>query len=97
MLQEEADKWDCGQCGNQTPDGTLRCRVCRHFRPLDSYPNLLHNPSMVTVQEVRELEERRQIELDMISKLDDHTGPHGVWYIINADWITEWKSFIFNK
>ena len=88
--------WNCSVCKAQTPDGEITCRTCKSFRPLSTYPNLLTDPAAATTKEVEELQARRKAELELISQLDSQE-PTGVWYIINSDWITEWKNFIFNK
>ena len=33
------------------------------------------------------IQKRREIELEMISQLDDDSASNGVWYLINAEWI----------
>ena len=96
MEKVNTSMWTCGSCKGQTPDGEITCRTCKSFRPLSTYPNLLNNPAAATPAEVEELQARRKAELELISQLDSQE-PTGVWYIINSDWITEWKNFIFNK
>jgi len=46
--------------------------------------------------EVEEIEGRRKMELRYLSEKDSMEITQ-VFYIINCDWITQWKCFIFNK
>jgi hypothetical protein len=94
---ESSAVWKCGECLAEVLEGTVLCPTCRSFRPLSSYPHLLSDPMTASAVEISELAERRDLELAMISDLDSSGGAQGMWYIINADWVSEWKSFIFNK
>lgn len=95
---EQDDSWKCKDCPANVENGTVMCPGCKSFRPLESYKSLIVNPMNASTQEIRELEQRRELELAMISALDN-TGEaeQTLWYIINADWVSEWKCFIFNK
>ncbi|CAG9332517.1 unnamed protein product [Blepharisma stoltei] len=95
--QAQKITWKCGKCLGKMTDGEILCTKCECFRPLESYPNLISNPNNATQQEIIEIQKRREIELEMISNLDVQSEEQGLWYIINADWIADWKNFIFNK
>mmetsp|Transcript_12358 Transcript_12358/g.23433 ORF Transcript_12358/g.23433 Transcript_12358/m.23433 type:complete len:491 (-) Transcript_12358:61-1533(-) len=95
---ELIDSWKCRDCSTDVPDGTIMCSGCRGFRPLSSYPSLLLDPMNATPGEIQEIQSRRELELAMISSLDNSSeAEQTAWYIINADWVSEWKCFIFNK
>jgi hypothetical protein len=99
IMEEDSSEgdWRCCTCDSLNPDGEVQCSSCKNFKALSMYPNLLKNPEQVTHKEIGELEQRRQLEFMLISKLDGEIQKPSVWYIINADWINEWKSFVFNK
>jgi len=46
--------------------------------------------------EIDELSRRRKAELEMLTTKDS-VEISDVFYLINCNWISEWKSFIFNK
>ncbi|OMJ95708.1 hypothetical protein SteCoe_770 [Stentor coeruleus] len=89
------EKWYCRRCNKSYFEGRIQCE-CGCFRPLESYQNLLSNPSNVSLSEIAELNQRRDIEKDLINKLDA-CEEINCWYLINADWVYNWKSFVFNK
>jgi hypothetical protein len=89
------EKWYCRRCNKSYFEGRIQCE-CGCFRPLESYQNLLNNPNNATLAEINELNQRREIEKILINKLDV-CDEINVWYLINADWIYNWKSFVFNK
>ncbi|CAG9331926.1 unnamed protein product [Blepharisma stoltei] len=95
--EKQSENWDCHSCNSKNIDGEIQCFNCKSFRKIETYPNFLKNPNNVTEKELNEIQLRRNTELEMISELDNESGNTGVWYIINAEWIAEWKSFIFNK
>lgn len=87
--------WLCLHCRVKNVEGKVQCN-CNRFRPLDSYPNIMNNPLICTEIEISEMQQRRKIEMNLIDQLD-LVGENNVWYIINADWVNSWKSFVFNK
>jgi hypothetical protein len=92
------ETWKCSGCYAQVLEGSVMCPDCHSFRAFTSYPNMLSDPMNVSAKEISELEQRRALELGMISDLDtSNEGKQEVYYIINADWVSEWKCFIFNK
>ncbi|CAG9331010.1 unnamed protein product [Blepharisma stoltei] len=95
--QEQKFTWNCPKCSGKIPDGEILCTNCEFFRPIESYPNIINNPNNATQQEIIEIQKRREVELEMISGLDVQAEDQGIWYIINADWVADWKNFIFNK
>ena len=95
-IGSKSEFWACTRCGLRNIDGAVVCKKCEGFRPLESYPNLLHSPERATEQEINELNTRRQIELQIISALDTNAKQE-VYYLIHSNWINKWKDFIFNK
>eukprot|EP01022_Parablepharisma_sp_SALTPOND_P033218 TRINITY_DN88310_c6_g1_i1.p9 TRINITY_DN88310_c6_g1~~TRINITY_DN88310_c6_g1_i1.p9 ORF type:complete len:267 (-),score=20.63 TRINITY_DN88310_c6_g1_i1:5535-6335(-) len=93
--------WLCTLCGSITSEAQFQCSKCSTFRLLESFPNILENPSKVTEQEIIMLRQRRQQEKLMICGRDlltsDILPMDECWYIISTDWLTQWKAFIFNK
>lgn len=87
--EKELDYWVCHSCNTKNVDGEIQCEDCKAFRRIESYPNVLRNPSKVTEKEIAEMQTRRQTELEMISELDNGYSDTDVWYIVNADWIAE--------
>jgi hypothetical protein len=88
--------WICKSCAGESPNAEYICMHCENFRSLDTYPCLLTQPERATQKEISELSRRRQVELQLISELDTGNAV-STWYLINAEWITQWKSFVFNK
>jgi DUSP domain len=95
-IKKTKDLWACGKCNYKNADRIVICEKCRCFRPLESYPNIINNPSSVTAQEIHELNLRRQMELQTISELDKNDF-QSMFYLIHAGWINKWKEFVFNK
>lgn len=88
--------WICKNCAEENQSSEYSCEVCQNFRSIDTYPTLLKQPDRASTKEISELSNRRQMELQVISELD--TGEEvSSWYLINAEWITQWKCFVFNK
>jgi hypothetical protein len=96
LSSEMQQGWICQNCAEENSHKEFCCEVCQNFRPLDTYPSLLTQPEKATQMEINELGKRRQMELQIISELD--TGNEvSDWYLINTEWITQWKCFVFNK
>ena len=89
------EMWNCRGCNKKVNTRKVQCR-CGKFRPLETYPNLENNVFACTEAEISEVQQRREIEMNLINQLDT-TEENGVWYIINAEWVNCWKSFVFNK
>jgi hypothetical protein len=96
MSSEMQQGWICQNCAEENSSKEFCCEVCQNFRPLDTYPSLLTQPEKATQKEISELGKRRQQELQIISELDTG-GEVSDWYLINTEWITQWKCFVFNK
>ena len=86
--------------------------MCKVFRPLDTYENILHRPEKVTESEIEALKLRRKIEKQIILdlELNGEEGANKVeqtkkmgktakdpWYMISSDWLFKWKCFVTNK
>mmetsp|Transcript_30083 Transcript_30083/g.53338 ORF Transcript_30083/g.53338 Transcript_30083/m.53338 type:complete len:490 (+) Transcript_30083:15-1484(+) len=96
LSSEVQQGWICKNCAEENSPSDYSCEVCQNFRSLDTYPTLMTQPERASAKEIDELSKRRQTELHIISELD--TGEEtSLWYLINAEWITQWKSFVFNK
>lgn len=54
--------WNCLYCGAQFSIRQVECHLCRAFRPLETFENLLHKPEKATSDEVDALKLRRKIE-----------------------------------
>jgi hypothetical protein len=96
IVTRSTDKWTCEVCHDHNVSGMIVCRKCKSFRPLESYPNIIHSPENVTEIELEELNKRRKMELEMLTA-KDQIEISQVFYLINCNWISEWKAFIFNK
>lgn len=52
----------------------------------------------MTPQEIELLEKRRHMERKNVSKKDaKYNEATKEWYLINADWLKDWKMFVNNK
>lgn len=40
--------WFCITCGGQFTQKQIECPLCKQFRPLETYENILHRPERVT-------------------------------------------------
>ncbi len=96
-----ANHWLCTLCGSVTSEAQLQCSKCTTFRVLESFPNILENPTKATAVEIKMLAQRRQEEKLLICGRDILTNEiidmDECWYLISTDWLTQWKAFIFNK
>ena len=54
--------WNCVACGAQFGVKQVECPLCKVFRPLETYDNVLHKPAKVTSDEIDALKMRRKIE-----------------------------------
>lgn len=88
--------WVCRNCVEENPASEYRCEACQSFRSPDTFLNLMTKPERASAREIGEINSRRQAELQVISELDN-SADMGEWYLINTDWITQWKCFVFNK
>ena len=62
--------WNCLSCGAQFGIKQVECSLCKSFRPLETYENLLHRPDKVTPEEIEGLKLRRKIEKQIILDLE---------------------------
>ena len=100
--------WNCINCGAQLHIKNVECPLCRTFRPIETYENIIHAPEHITHEEVEALKNRRKIEKQMILDLELNSDPgedeeskrKGYpqrWYMISCDWLFKWKCFVSNK
>ena len=54
--------WNCVSCGAQFGAKQVECSLCKIFRPIETYDNILHRPEKVTSDEIESLKLRRKIE-----------------------------------
>ena len=54
--------WNCVTCGAQFGIKQVECLLCKQFRPLQTYENLIHRPEKATSDEIDALKLRRKIE-----------------------------------
>ena len=40
--------WNCTNCGAQLHIKNVECPICKIFRPIETYDNIIHNPEKVT-------------------------------------------------
>ena len=52
--------WNCSSCGATFKIGHVICPLCKEFRPINSYDNIIHNPDFVTPEEIKALGVRRK-------------------------------------
>ena len=102
--------WNCANCGAHFGMKTVECPLCKVFRPLETYNNILHRPDKVNSDEIEVLKLRRKIEKQIILDLelngeDDKKKLEPIkkkqvrdnWYMISSDWLFKWKCFVTNK
>lgn len=96
LLKKCSDTWTCIKCQKTNQDGSITCFVCKHFRPISTYPRLSTHPLQASEQELHELNLRRQLEIQKISQLDkiDHKGR---FFLIHTGWFNKWKEFVLSK
>ena len=92
--QVKMENWSC-ICGSKVQYGKIQCE-CERFRPIESYPNIIKEKGKPTPSEIHEIQERRDKEMAWINKLDVDTEPQQ-WYLIDAEWVNAWKSFVLNN
>ena len=99
--------WNCLVCGAQLHLKNVECPMCKVFRPIETYENVIHNPEFVTTDELEALKSRRKIEKQMILDLELHSEPisqdknrrdlNKKWFMVSCDWLFKWKCFVSNK
>ena len=104
--------WNCITCGAQFGIKQVECPLCKVFRPLETYDNLLHRPEKVIPDEIDALKQRRKIEKQIILDLElngENQKKGGAstknaaanvkshWYMIGSEWLFKWKCFVTNK
>ena len=70
LLRNETE-WVCFNCQKNNSQEDIQCRHCVSFRPLETFPNILHSPELVTENELEALAVRREMERDIICEKDD--------------------------
>ncbi len=93
--------WPCHHCEASSAEGQVQCGGCHTFRNIDTFQNIVYSPGDVTEQEMVLFSKRRLLEKRMICGRDLITSEKlrtdECWYIISADWLKEWKAYIFNR
>jgi len=98
--------WNCLNCSAQLHIKNVECPLCKIFRPIETYENIIHNPTAISNEEAEALKNRRKIEKQMILDLELNSDPseeeakHGYpqkWYMVSCDWLFKWKCFVSNK
>lgn len=96
-----ANCWLCVRCRTVNIDTESQCGKCGTFRLIESFPNAIGNPTSVTQQEIALLKQRREREKHLICGRDLLTSEvipmDECLYLISAEWLMQWKAFIFNK
>jgi len=54
--------WNCLSCGAQFGIKQVECPLCKTFRPLETFDNIMHRPEKVSSDEIEALKLRRKIE-----------------------------------
>ena len=62
--------WFCLTCGAQFGIKQVECPLCKTFRPIETYDNILHKPEAFTEKELEALKLRRKIEKQIILDLE---------------------------
>ncbi|CAI2387044.1 unnamed protein product [Moneuplotes crassus] len=76
----------------------LICLACKSFKPLELYPSFYHNKGEISEDEMRILNKRRKAEKKDCTRLDSNYNKNNEeWFIINAEWLKDWKMFVNNK
>ena len=93
--------WLCVTCGETISNTNIQCSKCGSFRVVESFPNLIDNPMNAGKEEIALLQKRRQLEREIVCGRDllttDIIEMDSSLYIISKKWLTQWKSFVFNK
>ena len=95
LKKSSKEAWTCMKCNKNIVEGKIRCE-CGGFRSIESYQNIITNIYECSQVEISEIQQRREIEMNLINELDD-SKENNLWYIINADWVSDWKNFVFNR
>lgn len=85
--------WKC-KCGELNTEGVIICNNCEKFRPINTYSSISNQFSVVSENELKEINMRRAQELQKVKVLNEENR-EGVFYLIHAEWVNCWKSFIF--
>jgi hypothetical protein len=76
----------------------LCCLNCKSFKPIELYPSFYYDCDEVGEDELSILNKRRNTEKKTVSKLDSNYNKNNdEWYIINSEWLKDWKMFVNNK
>ena len=92
-------RWICHGCEEVNPQTSNECLQCKVFKPLSLYPSFYRNAHALTEKELKDLEERREKEKQLISNKDSVTPPENIdtWYIVDSEWLKDWKMFVSNR
>lgn len=76
----------------------LCCIRCKSYKPVELYPSFYYNRETFSEEELEILNKRRNYERKNVSKKDSHYNQKNQeWFIINAEWLKDWKMFVNNK
>ena len=71
---------------------------CKSFKPIELYPSFYHNRIEISKDELNILSKRRTTERKLVTKNDSAFNQNNSeWYIINSEWLNDWKMFVNNK
>ena len=87
LKKSSKEAWTCMKCNKNIVEGKIRCE-CGGFRSIESYQNIITNIYECSQVEISEIQQRREIEMNLINELDD-SKENNLWYIINADWVSD--------
>ena len=54
--------WNCLSCGAKFGIKQVECPLCKTYRPLETFDNIMHRPEKVSSDEIEALKLRRKIE-----------------------------------
>jgi len=63
-------QWNCLNCSAQFNIRQVDCSMCKIFRPLETYQNIMHRPDRVSPTEIAALDLRRKSEKQVILDLE---------------------------
>lgn len=77
----------------------LTCLSCGAFKALELYPSFYYNKEDISSEELYILNKRRQNERKSVTKKDQDYPSNEIqeWFIINSEWLKDWKMFVNNK
>ena len=92
--------WYCYQWENRNTmsKSPIECMYWHTFKRIELYPTIFKRAKEISDIDLNHLEIRRDKEKQLFINFEEEKNKcHSPWYIVSADWIDNWKMFIFNQ